>query len=61
MVRNLVTVTNTDINTHTQTQEQLYLKRNWSVNAARRLNYTLGTKLLYATTQRIAVNVLSAK
>ena len=55
-----VKVTDTDINTHEQKSQESYLKRHWSINARKPLNYTLGTKLLSALTQSIAPAIRAA-
>jgi hypothetical protein len=56
-MRNAVTVVNTDINSHKQVQEVMYLKRHWAVNARRPLTATLAIPVMSAIAQGIARNV----
>jgi hypothetical protein len=52
-MRNAVLVTSTDINSHIQKSEPMYLKRHWAHNARRPLSYTMEFKLMSAISQGI--------
>lgn len=57
---NMVLVVDTDINTHDQKIQAMYLKRHWSVNARRPLSVTLAVKLMAAISQNIAPAIKAA-
>ena len=56
----LVAVIDTNINTHEQQIQNLYLKRHWAVNARRPLSYTMAVKLMSAVSQNITPAIKAA-